>query len=324
MTELFKKFIEGHCTTEEEALVQEKLSEPVPSAELLRFLKNHWHEIKSAPSIDNSVLNRIHHSINLMEAEETRIDGQKSLNIFLSWSRMAAAILILFLLSAGGWYAINAGMFQKEVFYKVSSLGGRSSNLELPDGSKVWLNGESSIVYSSRYGTRNRLIRLEGEAFFKVETNKNAPFIVQAEDIEVTALGTSFNVDVYSKEKPAIVTLEEGSIKLTHAGESILLKPGEQATINNNGIELSEVDAQLFTSWHTGNLVFKNEELSVIAQQLGRIYNVDFIFETDDLRNFRYRGSVCFDNSILKALEMLQLSTGIRYEIQGNEILLKK
>lgn len=323
MKELFEKFIEGHCTLEEEALVQEKLREPIPSAELLRFLKNHWHAIESTPSIDQTVLNRIHHSINLMEEKE-HTHNQKRLNIFPAWSRIAAAVLVLFLVSAGGWYAINAGMFEKEAFYTVSSFGGRSSSLELPDGSQVWLNGESSVVYSSRYGTRNRLIRLEGEAFFKVETNKNAPFIVQANDIEVTALGTSFNVDVYTKEMPARVTLEEGSIQISHAGESMLLNPGEQAIISKNGIELSEVDAQLFTSWHTGNLIFKNEALSVIAERLGRIYSVDFTFETDDLRDFRYRGSVSFDNSILKALEMLQLSTGIRYEIHGNEILLKK
>ncbi len=322
MTELFKKFTDGSCTPEEEAFIQKKLNEPVPSEELLLFLKKHWHEIESAPSIDHSTLHRIHHSINLMEQESA--NKKKRLTLFLSWSRYAAAVLFLFLISAGGWYAINAGMFQKEAFYTVSSLGGRSSSVELPDGSQVWLNGESSVVYSSRYGAGNRLIRLQGEAFFKVETNKKAPFIVQANDIEVRALGTSFNVDVYSKEKPARVTLEEGSIQITHAGESMLLKPGEQAIIGRNGIELSQVDAQLFTSWHTGNLVFKNETLKVITERLGRIYSVDFIFETADLQGFRYRGSVSFDNSILKALEMLQLSTGIRYEIQGNKILLKK
>ncbi len=327
MNELFTKYIQGRCNPAEKAEILDKLGSSAPSGDLLYSLKKHWHEthgIEVDETVDfDSVLNKIHHSVNLLEEEEKK-SHYTLLHRFYSWSRIAAAVVVILMASVGVWYSGHTGMFQKEVFYTVSSVRGQSSNVELPDGSQVWLNGESSIVYSSRYGFRNRNIDLDGEGFFEVAKKSGSPFVVKAGKVEVTALGTRFNVDAYSDNKPLKVTLEEGRVKVSHCDEDIEMEPGMQVIIAGDGMKLKKVDTQLFTSWHSGKLIFKDELLHSITHQLGKIYDVEFSFETDDLKNFRYRGSVSLDNSILKALEMLRFSTGIKYEIKGNEILLKK
>jgi transmembrane sensor len=327
MKEIFEKYIYGNCTSEEEKLIKEKLGVSATSGEILQLLKKHWYEVDQSNFETDAnfdlTLNRIHHTVNSLEEEE-RKSQFTLLHRFYSWSRIAAAVVIIFMASVGVWYSGYKGLFQKEVFYTVSCVRGQSSSVELPDGSQVWLNGASSIVYSSRYGYRNRHIELEGEGFFSVEKNAGAPFVVKSGDIEVTALGTRFNVDAFLDDKPVKVTLEEGRVNVFYRDESIEMEPGMQVVVDNNEMNLRQVDTQLFTSWHSGTLIFRDEVLHSIACQLGKIYDVEFVFETDELKSFRYRGAVSLDNSILKALEMLRFSTGIKYEIHGNKIMLKK
>jgi transmembrane sensor len=327
MEQLFRKYIKGECNPDEEKQVLMKLGANAPTGELLQFLSKYWHELdgKQAETDVNyeSVLDKIHHSINMQEAEEQK-SNHTLLQRFYSWTRGAAAAIIIFMASFGVWYSGHNGMFQKEVFYTVTSGLGQSSSIELPDRSRAWLNGGSSMVYSSKYGIKNRTIQLEGEGFFEVEKDKNAPFLVEAGDVKVTALGTRFNVEAYSTIEHVKVTLEEGSVNVEYNDENVEIEPGMQVVVMDDDLKIVQVDTRVFTSWHSGLLEFKDEKLNCITSQLAKIYDVEFVFETEDLKNFRYRGAVSLDKSILKALEMLRVSTGIKYEIERNQIILKK
>jgi ferric-dicitrate binding protein FerR (iron transport regulator) len=327
MEQLFRKYIEGECSPNEEKQVLAKLRAKASTGELHQFLSKYWYELEGKQietGVDfDSVLDKIHHSINLNEAEEQK-SKYTLLHRFYSWTRVAAVAIIILMASVGVWYSGYTGIFQKEFFYTVSSVHGQSSSIELPDGSRVWLNGGSSVVYSSKYGQKNRTIQLNGEGFFQVEKDKSAPFLVEAANVSVMALGTNFNVEAYETSEPVTITLEEGRVSVESADKKVEIEPGMQVVVRNSDMKVSHVDTRIFTSWHSGLLEFKDEKLSCITRQLAKIYDVEFVFETEDLKNFRYRGAVSLDKSILKALEMLRVSTGIKYEINRNQILLKK
>ncbi len=325
MQELLTKYINNTCTPEEQKEVIEQLQSKASSIELGRFLKLHWRRLEGIesthPADFDAVLHRIHHTINLKEAEERTAQSLgRRLRII---GATAAAAVLIFMASVGVWYSGYKGLFQKEVFYTVSSVRGQSSSVTLSDGSKVWLNGVSSVVYSSRYGTDNRDLELKGEGFFEVTKNTRLPFVVGVDDIRITALGTRFNVDAYEAGKTVKVTLEEGSVQVNNADCSEVLKPGMQALVDDQLIDIKDVDTELYTSWHEGRIVFKNERLGTITDQLEKMYDVKFIYQADTLRSYRYRGTISLDHSILKALEMLKVSTGIRYKVDGEKVVLE-
>jgi ferric-dicitrate binding protein FerR (iron transport regulator) len=327
MSNIYEKYIKDQCSAEERKKVVERLSAKVPPVELLHFLNKYWYRLeddKSEPDVDfGGVLNRIHHTINLKESEENRV-RYSLLHRFYSWTRIAAAVIVILMASVGVWYAGRTGIFQKEVYYTVSSVRGQSSEVTLPDGSKVWLNGASTIVYSSKYGVDNRNLKLKGEGFFDVAKLRKLPFVVNVNDIKVRALGTSFNIDAYQEDKPVMVTLRTGRLAIKRNDEEVELTPGMQAIIEKDKMVSQYVDTELYTSWHSGQLVFKDEQLLNITRQLEKIYDVEFVFESPELMGFRYRGSISLKNSILKTLEKLKFSTGLQYEITGNRIMLKK
>jgi len=327
MTELFHKYIKGTATPEEKEELLKDLNSSTPSGELLHSLKKYWYELenncrnKEFDADFEAILHRIHHSVNRIEEEE-RQAHHTFLHRFTSQMRVAAIVIIVLLASAGVWYAGSTGMFQKEQFYTVSSVRGQSSSVSLPDGSKAWLNGKSSIRYSSRYGSGNRKLELEGEGFFQVAEDAENAFVVKIDDVEITALGTAFNVDGYDEDCPIKVTLDEGKVRIRRDEEEMDLGPGMQARIHDDKMECDLVDTELYTSWHKGQIVFKDEKLKTITDQLEKLYDVEFVYRADTLRNFRYRGTIRLDHSILKALDMLQISTGIEYEIKNNRVTL--
>ena len=323
---LFKRYISNQYSREDLKDVARQLNEDKPSREVNEEMQHHWWELKGNDAVNDQVnfeqiLSNIHHQINLLDN-----DKRHSLTPQLRlWSIVGkvAAILLLPLMAAGFWLSFHyLKQDQKELTFTVSTTKGQQSKIALSDGSEVWLNSESSLVYSSAFGQKNRNLQLIGEGYFKVAKNKELPFVVNTNKLSVTALGTVFNVD--ASRSSAIVTLVGGLVKVKNPIDSLLLKPGEQITADNISMHINTVDTELFTSWHQGVLIFKNELLEDITHQLEKKYDVKFIFKTDSLRNFRYRGRLKLDYSILKSLEILQLSTGLDYQISGRNIILDK
>ncbi|MDG5801008.1 DUF4974 domain-containing protein [Marinilabiliaceae bacterium ANBcel2] len=327
MTNLLRKYLEGTCTFQEKEIVEKELKAGSPSNEVLDFLKRYWHDIDEKSSITDldidfdKVLDRVHHSINLIDDR----DSSQPLilrNLFFTYLKIAATILVLLMVSGGIWYAGFFGIFQEEKFYTLSSVRGQSSNLVLPDDTRVWLSGESSLNYSSKYGIDNRTIYLDGGGYFNVGVDSDVPFIVEVDGIEITALGTSFNIDFCRDEEIVSVTLETGRVRVQKGDSGVDLEPGDQANIHGNNIDVTVVDTELYTSWHQGRILFKNEPLEFITNYLETLYDVEFVYNSESLKDTRYRGAINIDQSILKVVEMLQISAGISYEVAGNKIIL--
>ncbi|MFT3738801.1 MAG: DUF4974 domain-containing protein [Breznakibacter sp.] len=324
--DFLKRYIHNTYTTADLKQVTETFSNPdVPEPAQTR-MEHHWRDIhtdtRQTDNVDfETILHKIHHRINLNES-------QTKVNHRINWSFVGkvAAILAMPVLIASVWgtMAYFQSVANRQQF-AVSTPQGQQSQLTLSDGTQVWLNSESSLVYTGGYGKTNRGIKLIGEGFFKVARNKDLPFEVTANNITVTALGTSFNVDACLKHSKVKVTLVEGAISIQSSTDREILAPGQQLVVGDNGkMQIQQVDTELYTSWHQGILIFKNELLEDIITQLEKRYDITFVFKDEELKAFRYRGRLRLDYSILKTLEILRISTGINYRIEGRVIVLDK
>lgn len=154
----------------------------------------------------------------------------------------------------------------------------------LPDGSQVWLNANSAIHY--RQTTQSRTLRLTGEAYFEIHHDADRPFIVTTDYFTTTDLGTTFNINVYSPHE-ANITLIEGSVRVDISTENIILRPGQQLSMERGEIKVESIDTYPLTQWKEGWFYFQEETLGEIMQQIARWYGVNVVFESPSLMSRR-------------------------------------
>jgi ferric-dicitrate binding protein FerR (iron transport regulator) len=215
--------------------------------------------------------------------------------------------------------------FSEILFNTVSTPNGGQYKVVLPDGTNVWLNAASSIRFPTKFVDKERAVAITGEAYFEVTKNASMPFKVKingAEEIEV--LGTHFNVMAYKGEKYTKATLLEGLIKIHNRDESIFVKPGGQAILQNDGeIELvHSVNTDHIIAWKNGLFDFDNDDLPYIMRQLSRWYDVDIVYN-DKIPEGHYAGSIRKQSNITEVLKMLELAGDVQFSIIGKKILVK-
>ncbi|NQU87476.1 MAG: FecR family protein, partial [Mariniphaga sp.] len=176
---------------------------------------------------------------------------------------------------------------------------GKTSEIILPDGSKVYLNAGSRLVYPEFFADKNREVFLVGEAFFEVKQDKSHPFIVQTVDLNVKALGTKFNVLAYPSDNIVQVVLTEGEISLEQNktsifSESIELKPNQLATFDKSTkeVKLEVVEAENYTLWKDGLCKFESIDLNRITKKLERFYKIRFHYTNSMLGMIKISGKL--------------------------------
>ncbi len=202
---------------------------------------------------------------------------------------------------------------------------GRKYMLQLADGSKVWLNAESTISYPVSFVGNTREVEISGEAFFQVSQNAAKPFIVHTGKADVQVLGTSFNVSSYGEELMK-TTLVEGKVKVSNAkNKSLVLVPGEQAVQSiDDDLLKKNVDVEMIIAWKDDLFFCQNESLESIAKRLEREYDYRFVFKNDELKNIRYSVSLYQNTDINTVLKYLSKAGPFNYSVNGNEILVQK
>lgn len=234
------------------------------------------------------------------------------------------AVLVLPLLSAlFVCVAMNRGNVIGDNQVTVSASNGEKAEVVLSDGSKVWINSGSQITYDNSYNKKQRKVVLDGEAFFEVAKNENCPFIVVANDLEVEAMGTAFNINAYSDDSHMSSVLLDGKIKVNVLDKNYILDANERVVLHKraNVVTRDTVNASDFTQWKNGRLYFRNNSFEEIANTLMRTFNVDIKFESEALRNIRFTGTLG-NSSIRNALDILSLTSAMRYEMDGTTIAL--
>ena len=179
--------------------------------------------------------------------------------------------------------------------------------------------------YNNSYNQKDRLIYLEGEAFFEVTSNKKLPFVVQTKSMDVQALGTSFNVRSYEIDAFIYAVLLEGQVKVEASNQVKVLDVNQRAVFDkaNNKLTIDEVDAANFVEWRKGNIYFNNQTFSQIAQTLSRIYNIEIVFASEELSQMRFSGTLG-SSSIKNALDILSLTSPMYYDVKDTTVTLYK
>ncbi len=208
------------------------------------------------------------------------------------WLR--AAVIVIALISGAIGHSLFYQTNHPVLYSEITVPLGQMTRIKLPDGSKVWINSGSVFKYPAEFDKSSRDIYLDGEAFMEIAKNPQKPFIVNTANFSVKVLGTSFNVDAYSDDKHASVTLVEGSVFLQSNKKewSKNMIPGQIALINEGkNPSISEVRTEFYTAWKEGKIVFRKETLEEISKKLERWYNVEICFADEELKNLKFSGT---------------------------------
>lgn len=240
--------------------------------------------------------------------------------------RVAAVVLIL-LLPLTYWRGKEA---VKQTFANmvVEAPMGANTKLYLPDGTLVWLNAGSKIVYSQGFGVDDRTLSLEGEGYFEVSRNEDIPFVIDTKEVKLQVLGTKFNFKNYPDEEEVTVNLMEGKVALHNelkAMPELYLEPDEKMVLNKYTGEMSKSKtntASMQKSWTNNELYFDEEPLKNIAKELMRCYNVR-IQVADSLKNEHFYGDFKYtENTIEEVLRTMSSTGRLKYKLVDKQYIL--
>ena len=199
---------------------------------------------------------------------------------------------------------------------------GKDFKIVLSDGTEVWLNAESTLTYPSRFHEAQRIVELDGEAYFKVAKDSARPFIVRSGKLETQVLGTSFNFRNYIHSTPH-VTLVEGRVLVTGHDTSVTLHPNEDAQIGDDGtIRVTQVDPRSYTAWVDGYFYFDNASLEEIMRELGRWYNLNILFENPEAMKYHFNFWASRKNGIHNVIELLNDLGKVKASLDNNALII--
>ncbi|HWW40381.1 FecR family protein, partial [Pedobacter sp.] len=194
--------------------------------------------------------------------------------------------------------------------------------LKLPDGTLVWLNSASSLRFPTQFAGKERSVELDGEAYFEVAKNKEMPFKVHVRAMEVRVLGTHFNVMAYDDEESISTTLLEGSVKVSNALQTAVIRPGQQASLKKSSgiLGVEEVNTVEAIAWKNGKFLFADEDIETIMRRISRWYNVEVEYR-GNLSDKNFAGSISRYENVSEVLKMLELTGTIHFKVEGRRII---
>ena len=219
--------------------------------------------------------------------------------------------------------ANQAATQQQQLAYNIiSTPRGGQYQVVLPDGSKVWLDAASSLKFPTAFTGTDRIVELNGQAYFEVAKNAAKPFKVKVNNLEVKVLGTHFNIMAYNNEATIKTTLLEGSVRLTSGNATDVLKPGQQGTLNQNGqIRVADVNTDGAVAWKNGYFDFNRDNIHSIMNQVSRWYDVDVTYEGKAPED-EFVGKIERNVKLSQLLHILELSH-VHFKVVGKNIIVQ-
>lgn len=262
------------------------------------------------------------HDLALVKKKLNKLSGKK--NTFLLNFQRVAAILIVPLLIYTAWNISKSSELTKKVSLMKSSetTFGVRSQIELSDGTKVWINSGSRLIYPDEFSGNVREVKLIGEAYFQVQSDKEHPFYVDLNGCKVKATGTKFNISNYPEDKEITTYLEHGNISLLSTESE---KSAQLVQLNENEIviyqksekqyQIAKADGEKYIGWIDGALILKNDSTRDVAARLGRWFNAEIIFDEEVLKSDYVFTATFKRESLEEALKLLAYSSPISYKI---------
>lgn len=214
-------------------------------------------------------------------------------------------------------YQAANGEIVKELQYNTLSnpRGSKVIDMQLSDGSHVWLNAGSSVTYPVAFVGTERKVTITGEAYFEVTHNSSMPFKVSKGEMELTVLGTHFNVNAYDDEANIKVTLLEGSVKINNT----IIKPGQQAQVGTDVKVVSNVDLDEVMAWKNGRFQFGGAGIEEVMRQIARWYDVEVVYEVKP-KEVHFGGGISRDVEASKVFKMLESTEAVHFRIEGKKV----
>ncbi len=323
---LIGKYLSGNASAEEvQELKQWEAASPENHRTMQRSVKV-WRGCNyrlSAEATKNDEANIVRQIQRLQHSEIART--KKQLLILKIAATLAIPLTFLF-----SWYFLSQTekTTMEDQIFAVTAPKGHVSKCTLPDGTEIWINTGSTLVYNTAaFNKKQREVKLEGEAYFDVAKNKEKPFRVITPAANINVTGTSFNVKNYAGSNSFETVLTNGCIEMqlnNASRQTVKLVPGEKATFlrNKKGITIEKVDPEVFSSWRNGEIIFKDATLNDLIAELERIYDIKFHLKNQQLGRYRFRGMFSYNNNLIDALEKIKQTAGINYYIENKEVWL--
>ena len=320
---LLRKVQNGTCTEDELAAFHEWMAEESNQAEVSDYVKNVWQNLDRQEDFQSEtdkskmwaeIQNKLHLKENISETPKRHYLLNSGFLL-----RAAAILLPLVAIAVFTFYQRNNSTIADNIKYRtISTEKGMKKWATLPDGSMVYLNSNSSISFPEKFMKNpDRIVRMEGEAFFEVQKLKNhKPFKVITNNTIVKVLGTSFTVISRNNNNKEYIAVLTGKVNVSTGTENIDLLPNEMVAAKDHNLKRVSLDAKEMFYWKDGVLYYKDASLKEVWEKLENWYGVEFKFygKLPKQRDF----SGLFKNETLSnVLEGLSFAAGFQYEIKG-------
>jgi transmembrane sensor len=316
MKNLFKKYYHSDLHPDEFSEVKDFIGNKKNESIIFSLMKPFWdkqmNETDVSPQKNPALYKRIKEAV-LLEKQKA---AQRKISIY-TWGLRVAVVLVVTLLTSNiFFFQKSAGNQFAETVQTITTPYGAKTNINLPDGSLVWLNSGSTLSYPTKF-SNSRSVTLVGEAFFEVEKS-NKPFIVSTDYGNVEVKGTSFNVKAFTDDNSFETTLEEGIVTFITKNtlNEVTLKPGEQVVKTATGFTVKKVETKYFTSWKEGKLLFNKEPFPSFIKKLERWYNVKIECPYPKLDDLWYTGTIEME-SISEVMEMISKAAPISFNFNN-------
>lgn len=214
---------------------------------------------------------------------------------------------------------------KEEIFNTLIIPKGGEFQIQLADGSRVWLNSETELRYPVNFTAEERRVFLKGEAYFEVAKNLQKPFVVTTSaGIDVKVLGTKFNVASYDNDDQVTTTLAEGSVEVGDEKGYVRLKPEEQALFckGDRSLRVQKVDVGMYLAWKDGKFIFEEQSLEQIMKQLQRWYEMSVFYTNEEVKQYTFSGDLKKYDDFDKIVRMLEEVAGIKVSIKENCVVI--
>ena len=309
--EILYKYFEGTTTPEEETAVYRWLdASPAHEEEFFR----------EREFFDTMILS------GKIEHRNTE-KGRKAKRTALSFKHpivreaLKIAAVAIIMLTCGLYYNVSE---KKELLSAVNTItvpAGQRVNLKLSDGTVVWLNARSEIVYPAVFADSKREVKLDGEAYFEVTHAAERPFVVHTKKCNVEVLGTKFNVEAYSDSEDFVTSLMEGSVSVTDnsrpSSAPVLLKPKQEAFMKDGSLQVLAIGNYDHFRWRDGLVCFENVMFGELMRRFEKCYGITIVVENENLKEYSCSGKFRVSDGLDNALRILQEDA--RYTFDRNE-----
>ena len=240
------------------------------------------------------------------------------------WQRVAAVAVVVVMTGlgvlAGHW--LMPSQQGAEGLLSIRTGVGERSNVTLPDGTEVQLNAKTTVTYDCSMPHDERRVQVDGEAYFNVAKDAEHPFVVSADGVDVTCLGTAFNIRNYGEERNISVLLTEGKVRVSAGEADLTMEPNSRVVFDKGSQSMSKqlVNPDNYLCWLNNEIRYNDHTLEEIAAELSRNYNIRIVITSDRLREERFTGYLGH-SSLRNVLEVLSMTSNMRYYFDQDTVV---